>query len=474
MKRMTRLRTNNQTGSFLVAAVVMILFLTAIGISIAGVISSQYQHAKLQVFAQNADLVAEAGIEQSVHQLNSDDSFAGFSSPQQLFDNATQGKGTFTTTVTTNSDGKSKTIISTGNVYRSASSNPYLTRKVKVVVVGTTSNGYSVSTGPGGLILSGSASITNSDVYVNGSISLSGTASIGTAQNPVNVDVANISCPRGSSPGATYPTLCTDGTQPISLARSTHIYGSVCATGQTSAGPAGNNIQGGNGGQGLEPGCTAPTVSQPVYDRAGVISGITTTGSYSNTQYNCTSWNSAHGSDGFTVTWPANLELTGNVNVASSCKLTITGNVYITGNLTIGGSTSIKVADSVGTTRPIVVVDGTISVGGSTSMAANASGTGIDFVSFKNSTGNPAATPTGTNLYNSQQQQNVTVNGSVNLPGMIFDAYWSEVNLAGSGNIGAAAGQTVNLSGSGTVIFGTALSSGSKTWTITSYQPLYN
>jgi hypothetical protein len=56
---------------------------------------------------------------------------------------------------------------------------------------------------------------------------------------------------------------------------------------------------------------------------------------------------------------------------------------------------------------------------------------------------------------------------------MIFDAYWGKISLAGSGNIGAAAGQTVDLSGAGTIIFGTELSSGSKTWDITSYQRLY-
>jgi hypothetical protein len=148
--------------------------------------------------------------------------------------------------------------------------------------------------------------------------------------------------------------------------------------------------------------------------------------------------------------------------------------VYIPGNLSIGGAVQIKVANSTGTTRPIVVVDGTITVAGSASMIANASGAGIDFVSFKNATGNPAATPTGTNLYNSQTQQNVNVGGAASTAGMIFDAYWSEVVIGGSGNVGGAAGQTVNLSGAGTVIFGTTLSSGSKTWSITSYQLLNN
>lgn len=460
---------NDEQGSFLVAVLVMIILITALGVSISGLAAEQYQHTKRATFADNASLVAEAGIEETVHELNVDDSFSGYGSPQVFFNNSTQGYGTFITAVTDNSD-NSKTVVSTGDVYRTSSdTTPYIIRKIRVTVVGTGSSGYSVSTGPGGLILGGSANITNSDVFVNGTITMTGTSKIGTASNPVNVDVGNDACPRGSSPGSTYPTVCTDGSQPISMAYSTNIYGTVCATGQTSTGPN-NNIQSGNGGAGLKPGCTAPSVSQPTYNRAAQIAAVTTTGSGSDTTYNCSQYQNPNG---FARTWPANLELTGNVSATSSCNLTITGNVYITGNLTIGGAAQIKVADSVGTTRPVVMVDGTINIGGSASFVANSSGAGIDFVSFKNSTGNPAATPTGTDLYNSQQEQNVTVGGAVNSPGMIFDAYWSEVVITGSGNVGAAAGQTVNLSGAGTVIFGTKLSSGSKTWSITSYQRLY-
>ena len=456
----------DERGWFLVSAVVMTIFLTTVGLAIAGLVTVQYQHTRREMFDQNAQLVAEAGIEQSVHQLNTDDTFAGYTTTQTFFNNSTQGKGTFTTTIATNADGKSKTIVSTGKVYRKPTdSSPYLTRKIRATVVGTASGGYSVSTGPGGLILSGSATITNSDVFVNGTIAMSGASKIGTQSNPVNVDVGNIACPKGTNPGSTYPKLCTDGSQPISMDWSTNIYGSVCATGQTSKGPN-NNIQGGNGGAGLKVGCVAPAVSQPVYDRAGIVSAATNTQSGTSGTYACSGTKS--------ITLPANVKLTGaTVSWGNSCTITISDNVYIPGNLSLGGAVKVKVANSTGTTRPVIVVDGTIDVGGSAALIANSSGAGIDFVTFKNSTGNPAATPTGTDLYNSQKQANLTVGGAVSSPGMIFDAYWSKVSLGGSGNVGAAAGQTVDLSGAGTVIFGTKLSSGSKTWAITSYQPLF-
>lgn len=179
-------------GYFLVSTVVIIIFLTAVGLSIAGLASLQFQHTKRQIYAENAMLLAEASIEQSVSELNTDDSFAGYTTAQTFFDNTTQGRGTFTSTVTDNADGNSKTIVAEGKIYRNSSdTTPYLTRKIKAVVVGTGSSGYSVLSGPGGLILNGSASITNSDVYVSGTITMNGSSKIGTYNNPVYVEAAN-------------------------------------------------------------------------------------------------------------------------------------------------------------------------------------------------------------------------------------------------------------------------------------------
>lgn len=460
-----RFRKQPNNGYILVGVLAMSIIFTVICFALLGAANEQFRLSSDDYYSDSALYVAEAGIEESVQQLNTDDTFTGYTTTQQFFNNPTQGLGTFTTVVADDSGDNAKTIVSTGTTYRyNDSSTPVSIKKIKVTVVGTQSSGYSVATGPGGLILGGSAAITNSNVYVNGTITMNGSSSIGTQTNPITVDAANIACPKGANPGSTYPTLCTDGSQPISMAFSTKIWGTVCATGQTSTGPN-NNIQGGNGGSGLKLGCTAPNVSQPVYNRSGIIDGVTDTESGTSGTYAC--------SGNKTIALPANVELTGTtVSWANSCNITISGNVYIPGNLSIGGSVNIKAADSLGTTRPVVVVDGTITVAGSASMAANSSGAGIDFVSFKNTTGDPGATPTGTNLYNSQTQQNVTVGGAANSAGMIFDAYWSEVVLSGSGHIGAAAGQTVNLDGAGTVIFGTTLSSGTQTWAITSYQQL--
>jgi len=466
--------TNDQSnGWILISAIVMILFLTAIGFSISQLVSVNYQDTRMEEYTQNAQLTAEAGIEQTVNELNSNNSFGGYTSPQVFFNNSTQGYGVFTTSITTNTNGTSKTIVSSGKIYlNSTSSSPLVTNNIMVTVVGTNSSGYSVLTGPGGLILGGSANVTNSAVYVGGTITMSGAAQIGTTSKPLTVDVGNDDCPTGSDPGSSYPEVCSNGNQPINLAYSTDIYGSVCATGQTSTGPN-NNIQTGNGGQGLETGCVAPVATPPTYNRMAQIDAVTTTGSGSNNSYVCDEWP-------FNRTWPANLELTGNVSVGSSCNVTITGNVYITGNLTIDGASTINVSSSVGSTIPVVIVDGTINVDGSPSIVTNSSGTGIDFISFDSaascttSVTDYCSTITGNQLADSQTMQTITVGGSVNFPGIIFDAYWGEVVIGGSGHIGAATGQTVDLNGAGSVVFGTELASNTSTWSITSYEPDYS
>lgn len=458
----------DETGSLLGTLMILTVVMLVLGLSLANLILGQYSITTRNVYTANAQLLSEAGVEQSILQLNQSDDFAGYETEQEFFNNETQGRGVFTTTVTNAAADNSKTIISIGRIYAHGSDKLINTRVVRVTTVGTGSEGYSVHTGPGGLILGGSANITNSDVYVNGTIRLNGAARIGTQSQPLQVKVANQVCPTGNTPGPTYPQVCTSS-QPITMDWSTKIYGTVCATGQTSRGPdPAGNILGGSSGQGLLLSCVSPPISTPTYDKPAQVGAVQTTGTGSSNTYVCADWP-------FDRTWPADLRLTGNVNVGGSCDIVMRGNTYITGDLTIGGASKIKVDDSAGTTRPVVLVDGKITIGGSAQLVANKFGTGIHFISMKASAScNPNCTAlTGNDLKNSQGVETVRVDGGTNLPGMIFQAYWGKVSIGGSGNVGAALGQTVDMSGAGTVTFGTKLSSGNRTWTITSYQQFY-
>lgn len=460
-----------QKGIVFVTVLIVCLLLTFVGLSLANVAMVQYRSTSENVYTSNALLSAEAGIEQTLYELNNSDSFTGFDEVD-FFDDDTQGRGTFTTSVSPGTGPNERVISAVGRTYRNGNGDLVKERRVRVTIVGTSSPGYSVQAGAGGLILGGSARITNSQIYVNGYIQLNGASSIGTASQPLDIFVANMNCPPGNNPGPTYPQVCTTG-EPIQFATSTKIYGNVCATGQTSIRVAAWQttpvIEGGNGGQGLISGCVAPPASMPTYDRSAHVSRMTTTANANDINYNCSQWQNPHG---FVRTMPANTRLNGNADWSSSCDLTITGDVYITGNLNIGGSTRIRIADSLGETRPTIVVDGNITVGGSSTLIPNSSGTSAHFISFKSAAAcSPSCSDiTGTELKTSQNQTTVNVAGAGAYPGTVFHAYWGKVILGGSGNMGSAIGQTIDLSGAGTITFGTALSSGESTWTVRSYQ----
>lgn len=463
----------NQSGIVFITVLLVGLLLTFVGLSMANVAILQLRRTNDNVFLSNAFLSAEAGIEQTLYQLNSDNSFQGYSSEVTFFDGQNQGRGTYQTTISSGS-GNERIITSVGKMYKS---NGQFAgeRKVKVSLVGTASNTPSVYAGAGGLTLGGSARINNSDVHVNGTITLAGAAAIGSDTKPANVSVANYNCPSGTNPGPTFPALCTSG-QPIHIGdwQNTPIIGTVCATGQTQVkfpeSQWNNNAPqiraGTGGGQGLIPGCVAPLAPMPTYDRAGHISRVTTTGVGSNINYNCSSWRAG---DEFRRTWPGDLRLTGDVKAESSCDLTITGDVYITGNLAIGGGATIRVADSLGGRVPVIITDGTITAGAGGKILANSSGTAPKFISYEDYS-NCDPNCTGTNLKRSQDLIGITVNGGGQYPGTAFQAYWSTVKISEAGLVGSAVGQKVDMSGAGSVTFGTSLSSGTTTWTIRSYQ----
>ncbi len=456
--------SQDERGSLLVAALIAGMLMLGLGIVLANVAIAQLVRTNRNIAVLNALQVAEAGIEKSISQLNIDDDFIGFPEDEVFFENESQGSAVFRTEIIDGVENE-KFIIARGAVYRYQDIGGELLneRFLRVTVVGTESDGFSVHTGPGGLLLGGNANITNSDVHVNGFIDMGGSTQIGTEANPLNINVANIRCPLGANPGDDYPQVCNPGDEPISLSNNAEIYGSVCATHQISS----TNIYPGNDGDGLISGCVAPPVQPPSYDRQDHIDRVEITANANNNAYRC-------GGGSNTAVWPANLRLNGSVNLTGNCQIIVEGDVYITGNLRTAGSGSIRVADSLGEEQPTIMVDGTIDVGGSGQFISNSEGTGARFISFLADAGcSPDCSDlSGTDLYNSQQQVTVDVGAGVNLAGMVFQSYWGTAKLAGGGSIGAIAGQTVDLRGAGTVVFGTVLSSGEKTWRATSYQEL--
>ena len=108
-------------------------------------------------------------------------------------------------------------------------------------------------------------------------------------------------------------------------------------------------------------------------------------------------------------------------------------------------------------------------------LAANISDTGFEIYTFANSTGNPDADVTGNNLFNSRNTVTIKLDNSASADKTIFYAYWSRVQIANTGAIGALIGQSVELKNTGTITFGTSIAGGgSTTWIVNGYRRSYN
>ncbi|MBI3983672.1 hypothetical protein HY346_00030 [Candidatus Microgenomates bacterium] len=435
--------------------VFIMIFFTAAVLALATFSINHYARLNTNLRSTSTLLAAEAGAEQTLYQLNQNSNFTGYATEQEFFSSNERGRATYQTTVTAGSIGNEKLITATARLYQSPSDTvPGITRKVRLTVVGTTPDNYSVQTGPGGLIMTNSATIANGDVRVNGQISMVNNARIGSPVNPVNVYVAHYNCPAG---GASYPSLCAGG-QPISIVNSAHIYGEVRATHQTN--------DDGMSNPGLIAGSTADPVALPGYDRSAQVAAVART--LSNTQTGC--------SQNQSRTWAANTKIIGDVDVSNNCQVTVTGNIWITGRLSITNSAKFKVANSAAA-MPTIMVDGDkVDIVNNAAIIANTQGIGFRFVTFRSAAScSPDCNEvTGTDLYNSRNLQTINVANGALAAGSIFHARWSKLKIDNNGSIGQVIGQTIELANAGNISFGTQLSSGQTIWSIKNYQQLFD
>lgn len=449
----------HQDGFVMIALLIATMFVMVAGTATAALAASNYRAAKDDQYRLDSQLAADAGLDKAVYELNQNNDWTGSSSEQTLIDNG-QYRSTYETTVTAGADDNHKIITVTARTYAFGASVPASTRRYSVVVRGINAGSFSVVTGVGGLEMENSSKIIGGSVYVNGTISMTNTAQIGLASSPVNVRVANQSCPVPAD--TNYPRLCNPGERdnPISINLSAHIYGTVVANDQSD----GHNM--------TSPGLTSGSVSPqtlPDYDRAAQIGAVTTTMSASDAK--CTTTNG-------TVDWPANLKIVGDVNLTQKCKIIVHGNVWITGSLNLQNSSQLIVADGL-STPPTVMVDGAggVDATNGSSFTSNSGNVGFLVITYwsKASCSPGCSNVTGTDLYNSSQITTINLENSSNGPNTEFYARWSRVELANSGNIGALVGQEVRLTNSSAVTFGTEVSGagGIVGWVIDSYQRAY-
>ncbi len=468
MAFMQPLRERRQGGYVLLLALLMSM---ALFIGLSGILSlslANLSSAKRTMFDTGALYAAEAGVDNAIWQLNATGgTYTGTSSLASCtatggggvitaFNDTVKGKGTFETCVGSGSIAHEYIVYVVGSVYKTASAaSPVSVRKLKVTVEGSPAGAYAVQSGPGGLIMRNSATVSQGPIYIGGYLTMSNQATIGSSSVPIAVNVANARCPAGG--GATFPVICNTGTNPNPItinSNQNHIYGAVSANDQTNSYSSYMT----NSGLIATSGVTAPSL--PGYDRVAQVGAVAST---------ITGAAASCSGNGTTLTWPANVKITGDVEIKNSCTVTVMGNAWITGTFTMRNSGVIKVGNSVAS-QPTIMVDGS---GGVTTLqtsvvATNASQVGMEFITFYSTNACTTATTspaycdslTGTSLFNSQSLVTVNIGNQGAAAGSVFYAKYSEVTLGQAGSIGAILGQTIDLGQSGNLVFTTTVATG--------------
>lgn len=458
----------NENGFLLILTIIQGLVILTILTGVMTLALYNLGAAKRSIYTFDATYAAEAGADRAMFEINQDDTYTGTnttcpigstgSNPVTLYNN-TNGRATYENCVTSGTIANEKIVYAVGKVYVPASATaPRSTKTVRLIVEGTPAGNYSVQTGPGGLVMSNTATITIGPINIGGYLTMSNSARIGSAASPVDVSVANMRCPVPVN--ASWPQVCPNGTQnnPITITNTAHIYGDVSANGQT------DNSGMSNGG--LVASSGVPAVTLPDYDRTSQKAAATSTLTSSN----------ASCSGSTNKTWVANVHVTGNVNLSNSCTITISGNAWIDGNLNLSNTSQFKVGAGV-TTRPTVMVDGSsgITLNNQSVIATNAAGIGIDFITFYSTAGcSPDCTSvTGPNLNSSMAIDTINIGNQGLAPNSTFYARWTGLNLNNGGTIGSILAQKITLGNSGNITFGSASSlSALYSWDVRYYETL--
>lgn len=481
LKKFCGPRQHEDNGGFilpllLVTGVMLVLMIVAVSSeSVTNQTAAEHDY-----YAAEAQLAADAGLDEAMHEMNDPPAggWTGTGGDVTLLNDTSRNlKTTYNVVVNSGADSIHKTLVVTAKTYFPMNAaKPVVTREyaMDIEAVTTGVGAASVVTGVGGLTMSGNSKVSGGDVVVDGTITMSNNAQIGLSTNPVNVRVSDQVCPNPAD--STYPQVCPSGSpQPITMGTTSYIYGNVQAENQTTGGT--NMLD-----PGLVPcsGTDCNPVPMPTFNRSAFKSTITASGQ------TMTGAAASNCPNGGTISWPANVEISGDVSIQNKCTIQINGNVWITGSVNIQNNADLVVQDGVGTTMPDIVVDGQngFVVGNKGAITPNSSGTSVEILTFWNTTGTSCApipadcsSVTGTNLYNSQKVTTINLSNTGSAPGAILYAYWSEVQLSNNGSLGAVSGQTVSLGNNAVITFGTAVPGSDNqitTWVKRGYMRQYN
>ncbi len=466
------MKTNKENGFIVGSLLVLIVFISVMLITITSTAIANFQSSVKENTRVNAQFAADSGLDRGIHEINQDSLWTGTAGlgpggtdEIELLNDATNNiRSTYEVTISPGATDDNKIVRSIGRTYKPASdTTPTSTRIFEVEIINLVASNTSIVTGVGGLVMNNSAKIIDGSVYANGEIYMDNTSQIGTSTNPLSVFVANKVCPK--PPDATYPQFCGPGVNnnPIHiLSPNSYLYGLVHANHQFDDtnminvdNPGDSSIQTSSG---------VAEQALPIHDRVAMIASLP----YANPEDSSVGTPGSSAScttNGGTKIWGGATglgeKIKGNVVVSNKCNVEIRGPVWITGSLEMRNQGKVIVADSLGSTRPEIMIDDMngLKMNQSSEFVRNSSGTNVEIITYWSSAAcSPScANVSGVDLANSQDIPTIDIVNSGGAYEAIFYSKWSKVIIRNSVNVGALVGQIVELEQSATIAFSSDL-----------------
>lgn len=434
----------NERGVILLGALIITLFFMIVGASVAQLAAAQYAASKRTMRGLAALSVAEAGAEKFMLEVNKDRTYAGSGGAVEFFNNATQGRATYETSVSNGAFVNEKVVISTGKVYFPATSTKPIIRKVRLTIRGTKDFDYALQSGTGPIYLYGSTNFV-ATVYSNSILALQ--------DNAVSIS-------------GTFYVVGDDGTtgyrKPCSIFGSNaRISGTIIANKFVCVSPeAGSTVI-----ENKTPPLTAqslPTVPPDALD------GVTTNTLCTAITTSPYQLKSTHYPDSATTYLPSC-----QVALKKNTNYTLMGNSHIRGDLVLDGNI-LSLSESV-TTDTYVIVEGKIIIGGNgAAIATNSAGKRITFVSNLSYYNGVTYDCNGDKQCNNNAIDIDSKSSSFNA---LFLAPNGSVRYQGRGSISSIAARSTVLNGNGTLTFIQPPAvdiSDANIWDVKYYQQVYN
>jgi len=467
-----RIKKQLSDGYILAVLIVTVMFTMLAVTYITSLSLTTYNLATRDIYRANAQMTADAALDYALATLNTQGEGALSSSytAEETFLN----DGNTTTTYQyalldgADTDRKIVSVIAQSKV----GGETKITRRYELDVQRIT-NGVgitSVVSGVGDLNMNNNSRITGGDVVVNGRLLMSNNSQIGLSTTPlankVNIRVAHNSCPIPAD--STFPQLCGSGNgESISMNNNSVIYGDVQANNQTTSSRMYN--------PGLTANSGVPLAAFPNFDRATLTGYVDYAPNHPSIR--CPNNNG-------NITWPnQKIRITGDFTSGNNCRVTILDDVWVTGKVDTGNQGRFIVSDTTTAKlgrRPYFIVDGQagFKLSNNGVVTPNSSGDGIEVRTFysRASCSPNCTTVTGPDLKNSLNDVTIDLGNNGNAPNSVFIAQWSRVRISNNGQLGAVAGQSVELSNQAVINF-TASVPGSNnlttTWAKRGYMRVY-